>query len=462
VPTIDRDPIEQLVSAHAARHHCPTISWGIVAGGALTDTGSVGSVTENTIFRIASMTKSFSAAATLWLRDQHALRLDDEIGTHVPGLAGVRSPSADAPPVTIRDLLSMTSGLATDDAWADRHLDLTDDEFDSIIETGLLFAQPTGTRYEYSNFGFAILGRVIQRITGERIQDIITDQLLQPLGMASTTWIQPEHEDWAAPQRWLDDRHMAEHEPLGDGLIAPMGGIWTNIIDLARWVTWLAEAFPARNSDDNGPLSRATRREMQTMQRFVGSPEMAGRKSPTGYGYGLRVSEDSRLGTVVSHSGGFPGYGSNMRWITGRGDGVIALSNVTYAPMAELTARILDELHRQDIVGQGDRPLDGALEVAGTKLVALFNEWSDDSADELFADNVALDDSNDRRRLTIAETMTMPISIDRITATTDALATIAVTDAAAQAFSISYSLGPTVPPRIQHYQIKRSVAPERR
>ena len=117
------------------------------------------------------MTKSFSAAATLWLRDAGVLRLDDPIGWHAPELAELRSPTADAPPITIRDLLSMTSGLATDDPWADRHLDLTDAEFDAIVAGGLLFAVPTGTIHEYSNFGYAVLGRVVaarQRDGGSR------------------------------------------------------------------------------------------------------------------------------------------------------------------------------------------------------------------------------------------------------------------------------------------------------
>ena len=92
------------------------------------------------------MTKSFSAAATLWLRDAGVLRLDDPIGVYAPELAQLRSPTSDAPPITVRDLLSMTSGLATDDPWADRHLDLTDDGFDAIIAESPVFRGPDWQR----------------------------------------------------------------------------------------------------------------------------------------------------------------------------------------------------------------------------------------------------------------------------------------------------------------------------
>ena len=110
------------------------------------------------------------AAATLLLRDEGRLALDAPIADLAPELAGVRGPTDDAAPITIRDLLCMSSGLVTDDAWADRHLDLTDDEFDRIVADGLVFAQPTGACHEYSNFGFALLGRVIHRATGTRLR----------------------------------------------------------------------------------------------------------------------------------------------------------------------------------------------------------------------------------------------------------------------------------------------------
>ncbi len=110
--------------------------------------------------------------------------------------------------------------------------------------TGALFAVPTGTRFEYSNFGFAVLGRVVERASGRRIQDVVDEELLAPLGMTETTWVQPAHDDWARPMRWADDAFADELTPLGDGLIAPMGGLWTNVVDLARWVAWLDDAHP--------------------------------------------------------------------------------------------------------------------------------------------------------------------------------------------------------------------------
>ena len=68
--------------------------------------------------------------------------------------------------MTVRHLLTMSSGLATDDAWADRHLDLHDDELDAIVADGVTFAWMPGVTFEYSNLGYGVLGRVVRNITG--------------------------------------------------------------------------------------------------------------------------------------------------------------------------------------------------------------------------------------------------------------------------------------------------------
>jgi CubicO group peptidase (beta-lactamase class C family) len=448
---IDRAPLDQLVNDFAAERHCPTIAWGVVRSSGLALTGAVGDVDERTVYRIASMTKSFSAAATLLLRDEGAFQLDDPIGRHVPELDSLRSPTGDAPPITIRDLLSMTSGLVTDDDWADRHLDLTDDEFDAIITSGPIFAQPTGLEYEYSNFGYAVLGRVVHRVSGRPIQAHVTDRLLGPLGMTRTTWVQPDHDGWARPLRWLDGDYVEELPPLADGLIAPMGGLWTTVSDLARWVGWLDAAFPARDDPDDGPLQRSSRREMQTSQRSTGIRERNDSSYATSYGYGLRVLHQGQRGAVVSHSGGLPGYGSNMSWRLGRRLGVIALSNATYAPMTELGLHMLDVLSDQIDPAPHDRPANGRLHHAAGRLVSLLNDWDDTDAARLFADNVELDDAWSRRRS--AASIYRPLTITSVDSINEARAQISCTARDGQTVQITFALAPVAPPTIQRYDI---------
>jgi len=72
----------------------------------------------------------------------------------------------------------MRAGFITDDYWADRHLELTDEEFDEIIASGVTFAEPTGSAHEYSNFGFGVLGRVVHRASGQRTQQVISERSL--------------------------------------------------------------------------------------------------------------------------------------------------------------------------------------------------------------------------------------------------------------------------------------------
>ncbi len=137
-----------------------------------------------------------------------------------------------------------------------------------------------------------------------------------------------------------------------------MGGVLSSVSDLARWVAGFAAAFPpdggregnpAVDGDAPHPLRSASRREMQLPQavtgwraadRLPGGPPA----SPAYYAFGLFADEDPALGRIVSHSGGYPGFGTNMRWHPATGVGVIALANGTYAPMNGLTELVLDAL----------------------------------------------------------------------------------------------------------------------
>lgn len=456
VAAIDHDALQRVVVDHAAEHDCPAIAWGVVADGGLVAHGAVdrdpgAPVGPDTVFRIASMTKSFSAALTLSLRDDGVLRLDDPIERHAPELAALRSPTADAPPITIRDLLGMTSGLVTDDPWADRLLDLPDDALDRIVADGAVFALPTGIGFEYSNLGYGVLGRVVSGATGRRLQDLVAERLLQPLDLTDTTWVRPGHDRWRPPRRTIDGRFVDELPTLGDGMIAPMGGLWSTVRDLARWVAFLDDAFPARDGDDPGPLRRSSRREMQTPQRPAGTPTVRGAPLPAHYGLGLTTFDDPTLGRVVAHSGGLPGYGSNMAWLPGRRLGVVALSNTTYAPMSHLNFRLLDLLHEQSAPGPATVECPDELADAAHALVALLSDWDDVRADALFAENVAPDDSYERRRA--AAEVVGPLRLTGVTALNAARARIAVVDAGGHRRTVTFALAPARPPRIQRYDM---------
>jgi CubicO group peptidase (beta-lactamase class C family) len=360
-------------------------------------TGDGDAPNADTVFRIASMTKSFTAAAVLALRDEGVWSLDDPIARHAPELADARGP-ADSPAITLRHLLCMTAGMATDDAWADRHLDMTMDEIDDVYRAGAFFAHRTNDAFQYSNLGYGMLGRCVRRATGRTVQDHIVERFHRPLGMARTTWVEPAHDDWARPHRWQDGANVPDlPHPIGDGEISPMGGIWTTVRDLCAWISWLDDANGTEHRTDGTGLSHSSRRELQRMHTYVGPRLLAEVSAPSGYGFGLVVRDDPKLGKVVDHSGGLPGYGTNMRWVCGTRVGAIALANVTYAPMSPLTMAMLYALDESAGLPRAAMAVSPALRQCGERLVELLNDWSPEKAAALFADNVALDEALDRR-----------------------------------------------------------------
>ena len=390
--------IEEIAAQVAREFTLDSLQWGLIAGDQLLMSGATGSVTDlSTRYRIASMTKSFTAAAVLSLRDEGILSIDIPVDEYAPELTTICHTDSGTR-ITLRHLLSMTSGLATDDPWADRHLNATADEMNALYRDGAVYAFEPGTHFEYSNLGFALIGRVVERITGRRVRDFVDERFLQPLQMTSTTWDPPTHHGWARPTRVQEGAIIPDGlDPLNDGEIAPMGGLWTTVGDLARWVIWLNQAHS--NFDAcTAQLSIASRLDMQVMHSYAGVIALDGEKAPTGYGYGLMMRDDPDLGIVNSHSGGLPGYGSNMRWLAGRAIGVVAVSNTTYAPMSVFTHRVLKMLHNANLIPKHNIAVSNVLQQRSEQLVALLNQWTDEQAQLLFADNVALDESLERRQ----------------------------------------------------------------
>src|ERR1700761_1851456 len=185
--------VDRLAEAYHQRGGQPGLAYGIVLDGELVHAGGLGErqlggprPDADTVFRIASMSKSFTASAILSLRDDGALRLDDPAGEYVPELRGWPPVTADSARVSIRHLLTMTAGFPTDDPWGDRQQGLPLVEFGALLSGGIGFNWAPGTRFEYSNLGYAILGRIVTAVSGHQYPDFIRHRLLAPLGMTRT------------------------------------------------------------------------------------------------------------------------------------------------------------------------------------------------------------------------------------------------------------------------------------
>jgi CubicO group peptidase (beta-lactamase class C family) len=407
---------DAIVSNYFDQGGQPAISYGIVQGGSLVHAAGFGcsfaggpAPDADTVFRIASMSKSFTASAVLLLRDEGRLALDDPAEKYVPEMADWPPVTADADRVTIRQLLTMTAGFPTDDPWGDRQQGLPPDDFGALLAGGVGFNWAPGTRFEYSNMGYAILGRVVTAASGMAYDEFVRTRLLAPLGMTRTGF---SAEEFPAPGLAAGYRRGMggwEEVPLdAHGAFAPMGGVFSSVSDLARWVAGFAAAFPPGGGPDGShPLRRASRREMQLPQVVTGWSRPGrlpggGPGSPAYYGLGLFVDEDSTLGRSVSHSGGYPGFGSNMRWHLATGTGVIALGNGTYARMSVLTGLLLEALVPRPesyhvALAPSPAPWPETL-AARDSVNQLLASWDDAAADALFCENVALDSPYAERR----------------------------------------------------------------
>ena len=326
--------------------HVPGLVFGVVAdrklayvrGLGIQDLESKRSVTPDTLFRIASMTKVFTALTILKLRDDRKLQLDALAETYVPELRGWQYPTQDSPRIRVRDLLNHTAGFVTDDPWGDRQTPLAEAEFSRLLRDGVPFARTPATEMEYSNLGFALLGRIVTNVSGQPYAYTITKTLLQPLGMQSTGFMVEAAplERRAFGYRWEDDAWHPE-PTMAHGAFGAMGGIQTTANDYAKWVAYLLSAWPPRDDVDTGPVKRATVREIVQGSNF---PRVRSRPGHSGanacrqaatYGMGMWIAADCDLGLTFSHTGGYPGYGSHVMLMPEHGVGVFALANRTYA-----------------------------------------------------------------------------------------------------------------------------------
>ncbi|MES2338038.1 MAG: serine hydrolase domain-containing protein [Pseudomonadota bacterium] len=399
----------------AREQHAPGLVYGIVKDGRLVHVKGFGTqdqdarrpITPDSRFRIASMSKAFTALAILRLRDAGKLSLDAPAETYVPEMRGWTYPTTDSPRITVADLLHHTAGFVEDNPWGDRQQPLSEADFTAMLRKGPAFANAPGLGMEYSNMGYAILGRIVSNVSGVRYQDYIRRQIMTPLGMRATGY-----DVFASPKdaraigyRWQDDAWVREPD-MADGAYGAMGGVETTANDYWRWVSFLLSAWPARDGADAGPVKRATVRQIVEGAGFASGTNRSPLAGPPcrqagAYAMGWRVVDDCDLGRIVTHTGGYPGYGSVVMLLPDAGVGIFAFSSRTYGAPSLPALRSLLALKAAGAVPTRAIPVSAELAAA---YAAAKSVWtSGDPTKARLAVNIALDRTIDRRRKEIAD-----------------------------------------------------------
>jgi CubicO group peptidase (beta-lactamase class C family) len=317
--------------------------------------------------------------------------------------------------------------------------------------------------YEYSNYGFAILGRIVSRVSGMPYKTYVATHILKPLGMTSTT-LEPREvapERLAHGYRW-EDEQWKEEPQLPDGAFGAMGGMLTSMRDLSRAVSAYLDAWPPRDGAETAPISRGSLREMQQVWRprpTIVAHDASGaiRLSAGGYGFGLGITQTCEYGHSVAHSGGLPGFGSLMRWLPEYGVGIIAFGNRTYTGWGGVADEALAALAKSGGLQPRAVQPSPALSSAKAAVSSLLTSWDDGLADRVAAVNLFLDRSKERRKAEFARVRTelgACRAADDFTFVENPLRGEWLFTCDRGQLRAEVTLAPTMPPLVQHLEIR--------
>ena len=282
-----------------AANSVPGGAIAVVCGGAVRSAG-VGvlrlggeeAVTSSTRFEIGSISKTITSYAAISLVDDGAIDLHAPVTDMLPQLGFGE--------VTLHHLLSHSSGLSTVPThW--EHVELRDVVIDNA---DLSRWTPPATIFNYNNFGYAIAGALLEESAGQPFAELVEERVFTPLGMGGATMATADLAANAAHGHWGNVSNPTIDPPSSyiDPVLAPMGGIWASVDDLARLAT-----------------APALGRQMEHVTRTGEYPNQF-------YGYGLML-DDGISPPIASHGGSIEGFLSDMLIVPGAGVAAIALTN---------------------------------------------------------------------------------------------------------------------------------------
>ncbi len=359
---IDRDAWQSRLDALASPESTPGLALGVLSDGEV-HTFAAGTLnlatgvaaTSDSVFQLGSVTKIFTATLLLMLADEARLDLDAPLIEAMPELTW--GDAAARRVVTARHLLTHTSGID-----GDHFLDLGrgEDVLERYVATCGDLAQvlPPGVAWSYCNTGFAIAGRLIEKITGQTYDDALAERLLHPLGMTRSSTL---------PEDALRHRAAFGHVPGADGLelapvvatprtMGPAGGLAASAADVLAFAQLLLEG--GVGPDGRRLLSEAAVSAALAPQVEVPDPSM-------GAAWGLGFMLDAWDGVqLTGHDGGTVGQGSSLRIVPERGVAVVVLGNgpglgeAMTTLVAEVLAQTCDMKPPAELTPDADAPVD--------------------------------------------------------------------------------------------------------
>lgn len=330
---------DSLAQAFLAERGAPSVAIGVVRGAdtivmkawGIADLEQDVAATPKSVYRIGSVTKQFTAAAVMQLVEQGKVRLDDSIGTHLSSLPAAWRTA------TVRQLLNHTSGIPSytsiGPAWARRWgEEMTPDTLVALTAAAPM-RFPSGTKWEYDNTGYVLLGMLIEKVTGRPWGTDLEERFTKPLGLSDTrnclaTPLVPRRVRGYEPQgnSWMNATYLAMSQPYAAGAICSTVG------DIAKWNRAL----------HTGKVVSPTSYALMTNPAGVAAVEGK-------YGFGLgRDTVGGRA--MISHGGGIHGFVTENVWVPSEELSVTVLTNSG-------AARI-DGLRRQLTLAASGVPLD--------------------------------------------------------------------------------------------------------
>jgi CubicO group peptidase (beta-lactamase class C family) len=335
-PSAHPDSVEEYVNAEMERQHIPGLALLVCRDGKIVRAQGFGfsnvehrvPVKPETVFQSGSMGKQFAATAIMMLVEEGKIGLDDSITKYFK----------DAPPawkpVTVRQLLSHTGGFTDYPANFDFHKDYkNNDTYENELLKAIAnipLAFPPGTKWSYSNLGYATLGILIHRVAGKFYGDFLQERIFQPLGMQTARIIS---EADIVPNRAAGYR-LLKGELKNQEYVSPLvnttadGSLYFSILDLAKWD---AALYTERL------LKRSSLEQMWTPAKLNnGEPNSAH------YGFGWEI-ENVHGHRVIGHGGAWQGFKSQISRYVDEKLTVVVLANLAEAkpgPIAQHVAEL--------------------------------------------------------------------------------------------------------------------------